>query len=98
MLGLLKVGIELVAGFGGGLVIDNIVKITTPGTIGAVEKMVVRIGGFFISGMVGDMTANYAGRQVDRVAEQIVKLQAKMTKTPVEPVAEKKDGKNGEPS
>jgi hypothetical protein len=73
----IKLGVELVAGFGGGLVIDNIVKVTTPGAIGVAEKVVIRIGGFFLSGMIGDATATYAGKTIDRIADMVVKAQMK---------------------
>ena len=70
-LGLIKSGIQLVAGFGVGAIVDEAVKLAKPKNVVGLKKAAVKLGGFVISMMVADKATDYVGEMWDKTAEGI---------------------------
>lgn len=70
-LGLIKSGIQLVAGFGVGAIVDEAVKLAKPKNVVGLKKVAVKLGGFVISMMVADKATDYVGEMWDKTAEGI---------------------------
>lgn len=70
-LGLIKSGIQLIAGFGVGVIADEAVKMAKPKNLVGLKKAAVKVGGFVISMMVADKATDYVGEMWDKTAEGI---------------------------
>ena len=70
-LGLIKSGIQLVAGFGVGAIVDEAVKLAKPKNVVGLKKTAVKIGGFVLSMMVADKATDYVGEVWDRTEKEI---------------------------
>ena len=70
-LDILKGVAELVVSVGVSAIVGNTIKTTTPPDIHVIKKVCVGIGGFVLSGMIGDKTAEYASNQIDETVEKI---------------------------
>ena len=70
-LGLLKAAVSLAASSGVGAVVGNLVRHTTPQGLTRAQKVLVGIGGFALSTIVGDMAGKQAERNIDAAAEML---------------------------
>lgn len=71
ILGIVKSVTGLAAGTGAGVIVGNLVKATTPDDLGKVQKVLVGIGGYTISAVLGDLSAKYVNDQIDGYAERL---------------------------
>lgn len=62
---------ELVVSVGVSAIVGNTIKTTTPPDIHLIKKVCVGVGGFVLSAMVGDKTAEYTSKQIDDATEKI---------------------------
>lgn len=65
-----KVG-AIVVSVGVGAIISNVVKATTPGSVGTIKKVCIAVGVFAISGMVVNRAVRYMDQQIDETVTQI---------------------------
>ena len=77
-LGLIKSGIQLVAGFGVGAIVDEAVKLAKPKNVVGLKKAAVKLGGFVISMMVADKATDYVGEVWDKTEKEIKAKTVKM--------------------
>ena len=63
---LIKSGIQLVSGFGVGLIADEALKVIKPRNLTGFKKVAVKVGGFVISAMVADKATDYVGETIDK--------------------------------
>ena len=61
----------IVSGIGSGVVINNIIKATTPSNLGTFSKIGVAIGGFILSSIISDKASQYAEELVDTTVNSI---------------------------
>lgn len=90
-LGLIKSGIQLISGFGVGLIIDEGIKKIRPRHLTGIKNMAVKAGGVVLSMMVADKATDYVGEIWDKTAEdlkEIVKPQEEVTEETVEETVE----------
>lgn len=73
-LALFKGVAELAVSAGTGVVIGNLVKATTPYDISKVQKVLIGIGGYGLSGALSDITAKYVGSQIDSYGDKLKRL------------------------
>lgn len=73
-LGLIKSGLQLISGFGVGLVIDEGLKKIKPKNLVGFKKVAAKLGGYVISAMVIDKATTYVGEEWDKAAEDLKKL------------------------
>lgn len=67
-LDILKSVAGLVVSAGAGAVVGNAIKASTPEDIKNLNKVLVAIGGFALTGMVGEMASKYTAEQIDQLA------------------------------
>lgn len=60
-----------VAGLGADKIVSNIVKATTPATVGAISKIAIKVGGVMAGMYVGDKIAKYTIDTVDKTVASI---------------------------
>lgn len=70
-LGLIKSGIQLVTGFGAGLIADEALKLVKPKNLTGLRKVAVKVGGFVLSMMVADKASTYVEQIWDDTAKDI---------------------------
>ena len=75
-LGFIKSGIQLIAGFGTGLIADEALKIIKPKNLTGLKKTAVKIGGVVLSIMVADKASDYVGEVWDKTATDLKELVA----------------------
>ena len=73
-LGLIKSGIQLVTGFGAGLLADEAVKRVKPKNLKGLKNIAVKIGGFVISAMVAEKATEFVGKAMDDAVEDFKEL------------------------
>lgn len=73
-LGLIKSGIQLIAGFGSGLIADEALKIVKPKNLTGLKKTAVKIGGAVLSMMVADKASDYVGEVWDKTSKDLKEL------------------------
>ena len=86
-LGLIKSGIQLVAGFGVGVITDEAVKLVKPKNLIGLKKAAVKVGGFVISMMVADKASDYVGDVWDKTTidiKEAIKKPREVTEKEVE--------------
>lgn len=76
ILGLTKAVTDLVVSAGAGAVVGNAIKATTPPDAKVLTKVSIGIGGFVLSGAVGQWAAKYTSDQIDGTVEQIKDVSA----------------------
>ena len=81
---LIKSGIQLVSGFGVGLIADEALKVIKPRNLTGFKKVAVKVGGFVISAMAADKATDYVGETIDKTINEI-----KEFKKPKEVVTDK---------
>ena len=74
--------VKTVGGFvtslGVGAVVGNVVKVTTPSKISAVNNVLTKIGGVIVGGLFSTMAANYVENKVDETVGTIQKITKKI--------------------
>ena len=73
-LGLVKSGLQLIAGFGSGLIVDNALKVVKPKNLTGLKKVAVKVGGAVLSMMVADKASDYVGEYWDKTKDDIKTL------------------------
>ena len=81
---LIKSGVQLLSGFGVGLIADEALKVIKPRNLTGFKKVAVKVGGFVISAMVADKASDYVGETIDKTVNEI-----KEFKKPKEVVTDK---------
>lgn len=71
---LIKSGIQLVTGFGAGLLADEAVKRVKPKNLKGLKNIAVKIGGFVISAMVAEKATEFVGKAMDDAFEDVKEL------------------------
>ena len=71
---LVKSGLQLIAGFGSGLIVDNALKVVKPKNLTGLKKVAVKIGGAVLSMMVADKASDYVGEYWDKTKDDIKTL------------------------
>lgn len=84
---LIKSGIQLISGFGVGLIVDEAVKIVKPKNLVGLKKIAVKVGGFTISAMAADKASEYVEDVWDKTVNDIKSF----TMKPKEVVTEDKE-------
>lgn len=65
-----KMAAEIVVSFGAGAVVSNAIKMSTPANARRFQKVAIGVGGFVLSGMVGDYAVKYATENIDNLVTQ----------------------------
>ena len=68
-----KVGV-IVVSVGVGAIVGNIVKSTSPASVGTIKKVCIGIGGFVLSSMISDLASKYTEQQIDNTVSEIKKM------------------------
>ena len=68
---LIKSGIQLVSGFGVGLIADEALKVVKPRNLTGFKKVAVKVGGFVLSTMIADKASDYVGETIDKTVNEI---------------------------
>lgn len=75
--GLIKSGVQLVTGFGVGLIADEAIKIVKPKNLVGLKKIAVKVGGAVLSLMVADKASDYVGEAIDKTVNDIKEFTAR---------------------
>lgn len=70
-----QITVRVVTMAGAGIVLGNIIKMSTPASAHIVTKVLTGIGGFVLTSMVADSAADYAVKQVDELLESVKSLE-----------------------
>jgi hypothetical protein len=70
-LGLVKSGVQLISGFGVGLIADEAIKRVKPQNLVGIKNIAVKIGGFVLSAMVADKATDYVGEVIDKTVNDV---------------------------
>jgi hypothetical protein len=73
-LALFKGAVEFAISAGVGIIVGNLVKATTPPDIGRFQKIVVAIGSYGLTVVLGDISAKHISEQIDSYAEKVNNL------------------------
>ena len=68
---LIKSGVQLLSGFGVGLIADEAIKMVKPQHLEKIKKYAVNVGGFVLSAMVADKASEYVGETIDKTVNEI---------------------------
>lgn len=68
-LNILKSATGMIVSAGAGTIVGNAIKASTPADVKTVNKVLIAVGGFALTGMVGEMASKYATDSIDEVAE-----------------------------
>ena len=63
---LIKSGVQLLSGFGAGLIADEALKVIKPRNLTGFKKVAVKVGGFVLSTMIADKASDYVGETIDK--------------------------------
>lgn len=80
--GLIKSGVQLVAGLGAGLIADEALKRIAPPALKGLKGVAVKVGAGVLSMMVADKASAYVGETIDNTineVKEIVKPKEKVT-------------------
>ena len=83
---LIKSGVQLLSGFGVGLIADEALKVIKPRNLTGFKKVAVKVGGFVLSTMIADKASDYVGETIDKTVNEI-----KEFKKPKEVVTDDKE-------
>jgi len=72
--GLIKSGVQLLAGFGAGMIADNVLKVVRPTNLVGLKKVAVKVGSFVLSAMVADKATDYVEEVWNKTADDIKNL------------------------
>ena len=73
-LGLIKSGVQLLTGFGAGMIADRAIAVFKPKNLVGLKKVAVKAGGIALSMMVVDKTSEYVGEAIDKTVEDLKKF------------------------
>lgn len=73
-IGLIKSGIQIIAGLGTGFIVDNALDIVKPKNLTGLKKMAVKVGAFTMSAMAADKVSDYIEEKWDGTIEEIKDL------------------------
>lgn len=62
-------------------IVGNVVKATTPIDVKILTKICIGLGGFVLSGMLGDLAGNYADKKIDEAVELVKTVVAEIPVT-----------------
>ena len=68
---LIKSGVQLLSGFGVGLIADEALKVIKPRNLTGFKKVAVKVGGFVLSTMIADKASDYVGETIDKTVNEI---------------------------
>lgn len=68
---MVKAAGSFVVSIGVGAIVGNAIKATTPSTVGALNKLAIKVGALVITNMVGDYAVNYAEGKIDSAVQTI---------------------------
>lgn len=68
---LIKSGVQLVTGFGAGLIADNALKMIAPPALKGLKGVAVKVGAGVLSMMVADKASTYVEEVWDKTANDI---------------------------
>lgn len=68
-----KVG-GIIVSIGVGAIVGNVIKCTTPATMGTIKKVCVAVGSFVLCNMVADSAANYTEQTIDNAVNEVKKM------------------------
>ena len=68
---LIKSGVQLLSGFGAGLIADEALKVIKPRNLTGFKKVAVKVGGFVLSTMIADKASDYVGETIDKTVNEI---------------------------
>lgn len=81
----LKAGSKFIGTIGVGMIVRNIVKTTTPINMNIIQKVCIGVGGFALSGIIGDQAVDYIDKELDSaikmVKESLDEIKVKIVKT-----------------
>jgi hypothetical protein len=72
--------LKFVASAGSTTVINNIIRATTPKSLTVMNKVMVGVGEFFLSAMIGDAVSNYVEEQVKDFFKEEPKKEVELPK------------------
>lgn len=79
--------IKAVAGFGvavgAGLIVGNVVKLTTPVAANKLTRVLIRMGEFGLAGYVGDKTADYTTETIDQIGSVLGIVKKDLKESPL---------------
>jgi hypothetical protein len=97
ILGVVKNVAELAVSASVGVVVGNFVRATTPYDSGKVQKIMVGIGSYAVTGVLGDLSAKYITGQIDEYAARVKDIfHPEVEEEPVETFEEVTLTQNGE--
>lgn len=70
-IGLVKSGVQLVVGYGAGLIADNALELVKPKNLTGLKKVAVKIGAFTISALAADKVTDFVEHVWDETEEGI---------------------------
>lgn len=70
-LGLIKSGVQLITGFGVGVIADEAIKMVKPQNLKGLKKVAVKVGGFVLSAMVVDKASDYVEDIWNKTASEL---------------------------
>jgi hypothetical protein len=73
-----KKGVKAVASIGIGIIVNNIIKSTTPSTIGIIGKICVFVGGWVIGGVLCDKADKYVDGAIDTTVTNVKEVMAEL--------------------
>lgn len=71
LFGIIKTGVGFVAGACASVVVENAIKATTPTVVNEVSKAMIKVGSFFIGGLVAMKVMEYNDQLFDEVKDAV---------------------------
>lgn len=68
---MIKAAGSIIISVGVGAIVGNVIKCTTPPSVGTIKRVCIGVGGFVLSSMIGDKTTEYAEKKVDDAVNSI---------------------------
>jgi hypothetical protein len=65
--------VGLVVSVGIGAIVTNVVKCTTPGSVGKIIRFCIGVGSFALAGAVSEKAVVYTDKQIDEVISDVKK-------------------------
>lgn len=64
----------IIVSVGVGAIVNNIVKSTTPVSMGTIKKVCIGVGGLVLSSMISDKAVKYTETKIDSAVNEIKKM------------------------
>lgn len=68
-LNILKSATGMIVSAGAGAIVGNAIKMSTPADVKTIGKVLIAVGGFALSGMVGEAASKYTSDSIDELAD-----------------------------